>query len=362
MEYISELIVHHSLCLKRGERVLIDVIGQPEEFIKELVNCVYKIGAEPIVQYFPVGLMKSLISGVSPGQLAFWVKNQLNLLENVQAYVSIREEENSYEYYDLPDDTYKLYVSQYVKPTQMKALGLERWLLLKLPTAGMAQKAKLSTEGLNRLFYNSISMNYREFASKVQPLADRLSHTDRVRIVSPYTDLQFSIKGIPNLICDGKFNLPDGEIFTAPVLNTVQGEIRFNISTTFLGRVYSDIQLEFNKGKLVKATGNCPDDIMALLSTDEGASRIGEFGIGLNPYIQQPTNNLCFDEKMAGSVHLAMGQCFSLASNGNESSIHIDFVLCQLESFGGGEMYFDDKLVRKNGLFIEPELQYLNDD
>lgn len=360
LEYFAKLITNHSLSLKKGERVLIDIVGKPDEFIKVLVDYIYKAGAEPIIQYLPVSLLKSLIKGANSDQLEFLAKHQMDLLESVDAYLGIREEENSFEFEDLSEEVYQLYVNKYVKPVQMKALGLERWLLHKLPTAGMAQQAKLSTEALDQLFFDSINMNYEEFSKSVKPLADLLSVTDKVRIVSPGTDLEFSIKGIPNFICDGKFNLPDGEIFTAPIVDSVEGVITFNVPTSFLGKLYSDVKLEFSKGKLMKVSGNRKDDLVDLLSTDEGASRVGEFGIGLNPYIQQPTNHLCFDEKMAGSIHLAMGQCFYYASNGNESSIHIDFVLCQSKSLGGGELYFDGRLIRKDGMYVTSELKHLN--
>jgi aminopeptidase len=163
-----------------------------------------------------------------------------------------------------------------------------------------------------------------------------MQRTDKVRIVSPRTDLTFSIKGMPAVICAGKKNLPDGEVFTAPIKDSLNGRISFNTPTTYEGITFSDIELNLKKGKIIKATSNRDPEMNQILNIDEGSRFIGEFAIGINPYILEPMDN------------------------GNRSSIHWDMVLIQRPEYGGGDIYFDDVLIRRDGFFVLPELHALN--
>jgi aminopeptidase len=189
-----------------------------------------------------------------------------------------------------------------------------------------------------------------------------MNQTDKVHIKGPGTDLRFSIKGIPAISCAGEHNVPDGECFTAPVKDSVEGYIQFNAETLYHGTVFNDIRLEFEKGKVVKATGSDDSKINKILDSDEGARYIGEFAIAFNPYITEPMKDILFDEKIAGSFHFTPGNAYDMADNGNRSDVHWDMVLIQRPDYGGGEMWFDDVLIRKEGEFILPELKGLNQE
>jgi aminopeptidase len=199
-------------------------------------------------------------------------------------------------------------------------------------------------------------------AEAIVPLTERLRRTDRVRVTGPGTDLSFSVKGIGAVPCEGRRNLPDGECYTAPVRDSVTGTIRYNTPSLYLGTTYTDISFTFEGGRIVRATGEPQDRLDALLETDEGARYVGEFSLGFNPYVLHPMKDTLFDEKIAGSLHLTPGQAYQAADNGNVSQIHWDLVLIQRPEYGGGEVWLDGELVRKDGLFVVPELAGLNPD
>ena len=181
-----------------------------------------------------------------------------------------------------------------------------------------------------------------------------------MRITAPGTDVSFSISGIPVLKSAGKFNIPDGEVFTAPVRDSVNGTVAFNTPSLEDGVTYERVRFTFKNGRIIEADANEPERLQQKLDTDEGARYLGEFALGLNPRIDRPMKDTLFDEKIGGSLHLALGRAYEEADNGNRSGIHWDVVLIQTAEWGGGEVYFDDVLVRKDGLFVLPELEGLN--
>jgi aminopeptidase len=166
---------------------------------------------------------------------------------------------------------------------------------------------------------------------------------------------------MPIIPCTGECNIPDGEIFTAPIKNSVNGKITYNTPSPYHGNIYNHVSLEFKDGKIVNATCDEGDDkINEIFDTDEGSRYIGEFAIGLNPKILKPVGDILFDEKIIGSIHFTPGMAYKEAYNGNDSDIHWDLVLIEREEYGGGKLYFDDKLVRENGKFVLDELKHLN--
>jgi aminopeptidase len=196
----------------------------------------------------------------------------------------------------------------------------------------------------------------------MQPLKVLMEATDRVRLVAPGTDLRFSIQGIPAVPCDGKLNIPDGEVFTAPVRDSVEGTIRFNAATLYQGVTHDNVALSFEGGRVVEASSSASEHLERVLDTDEGARHVGEFAIGFHPHIRRPMKDILFDEKIAGSIHFTPGQAYDEAYNGNDSEIHWDLVLMMDEASGGGEVWFDDRLIRQDGLFVVDELLDLNPD
>jgi aminopeptidase len=359
-QHLSQIIVSNSLDLKPGQKVYIDAIGQVEDFIQVLLEEIANVGAQAYLRLITIPHLKSIISKCTKEQIMAQAKHEIFRLKNMDAYIGIRGDENVYEFNDLPKENYNYYIKHYLQPIQATMASLKKWLLIRYPTYGLAQLGQTSLFEFENLFYRSCSLNYEKLSQEAKKLGDWMTQTDRVRIYAPGTDLSFSIKGMSHFICDGKYNLPDGEIFTAPVLDSVEGTIQFNVPSSYMGLYFNNIRLELSKGEIVSAMCNDTERLEEIISTDKGSSRIGEFGIGLNTVLTRPLNSLPFDEKMAGSIHLAIGQAYDMAYNGNESSVHWDLVLSQLEINGGGELYFDNTLVRKNGLFIPEELKILN--
>ena len=193
-------------------------------------------------------------------------------------------------------------------------------------------------------------------------LVELMNRTDKVRLVAPGTDLTFSIKGIPAVKCSGRRNIPDGEVYTAPVRDSVNGRITYNVPSKYNGKKFENISLVFKDGKIVEATANDSEAVNRVFDTDEGARYVGEFSFGVNPFIHDAMGDILFDEKIAGSIHFTPGSCYEEAPNGNDSAIHWDLVLDMSADKGGGEIYMDDVLVRKDGIFVLDELKGLNPD
>jgi aminopeptidase len=224
----------------------------------------------------------------------------------------------------------------------------------------MAQLAQMSTEAFEDFYFRVCTMDYSRMAVAMRPLVDLMQRTDRVRLVAPGTDLGFSIRDIPAIPCDGKMNIPDGEVFTAPVRDSVEGVIAFNAPTIYQGVSHEGVTLHFERGRIVKSSSSNPGHLEQVLDSDEGARSVGEFAIGFNPHVRRPMKDILFDEKIAGSIHFTPGQAYEEADNGNRSQIHWDLVLMMDPEHGGGEVWFDDTLVRKDGEFVLDELRSLN--
>lgn len=235
-----------------------------------------------------------------------------------------------------------------------------RWVVLRYPNESMAQLSGTSTEAFEDFYFQVCNLDYSKMGRAMKSLVELMNRTDQVRVTGEGTDLTFSIKGIPAIACDGQLNIPDGEVYTAPVRDSVQGVITYNAPSLYQGCTFENVRLEFENGKIVKATANHTERLNEIFDTDEGARYIGEFAIGVNPYILKPMKDILFDEKIMGSIHFTPGNCYDDAYNGNSSAIHWDLVMIQREEYGGGEIYFDGRLIRKNGRFVIPELECLN--
>lgn len=282
-------------------------------------------------------------------------------MERVQAYVGLRGSRNIAELSDVPASAMRLYEEYWLKPVHFQIrVPKTKWVVLRWPSPSMAQQAQLSTEAFEDFYFEVCTLDYGRMAAALVPLQELIERTDQVRILGPGTDLTFSLKGIPAVGCAGKNNLPDGECFTAPVRDSVEGVIRFNTPTLYRGTVFNDISLRFAQGRIVEARADKTAKLNQILDADEGARYLGEFALGFNPYILRPMLDILFDEKIAGSFHLTPGQAYEEADNGNRSSVHWDMVMIQTPEYGGGELYFDGVLVRRDGRFVLPELEGLN--
>ena len=360
---LSYNLVNNSCRVKPGENVLIEIFGEHFEIAVQVVTEVYAAGGYPFVHLRNNNILRALISGASMENMGVWADIDSALMKKMDAYIGIRGGNNSSELSDVPGDKMELYTTVYGKQVHGQIRVPDtKWVVLRYPSPSMAQMANMSTEAFEDYYFDVSCLDYSKMGREMEHLKRLMEHTDRVRIVGPGTDLSFSIKGMNAVPCAGELNIPDGEVFTAPIKNSVNGRITYNTPSLYQGATLEGISFEFTDGKIVSATGNNPEKINKILDTDEGARYIGEFAIGVNPFITSPMKDTLFDEKIAGSIHLTPGKCYDEADNGNSSAVHWDIVLIQTPEYGGGEIYFDDVLIRKDGLFVLPELKGLNPD
>ena len=357
---LAKNLVNYSLELKPGERIWIETRGFPVlEVAKEMITQSTKVGAVPFWYYNDDSLTRRWLLDCSEQQLKKFAEFHLAMMKMVDAYVAFRGGDNAFDLGDIPEEKMKLYQLLYIKPVHLEErVKHKKWCVLRYPTNSFAQLAQTSQEAFEDFYFEVCNLDYSKMSKAMDPLSELMSKTDKVRIVGKDTDLTFSIKGIPNKKCDGKLNIPDGEVFTAPVKTSVNGHITFNTSSIHDGVLYDGIRFEFNDGKIIdaKATVN-QEKMIKLLDTDEGARYTGEFSFGIHPGIKHPMKDTLFDEKIFGSIHLTPGNAYDEADNGNKSSIHWDLVLIQTKEYGGGEIYFDGELIRKDGIFIHPKLK-----
>jgi aminopeptidase len=353
------LLVKYSIELKKNERILLDMIDVPDEFAIQLMRAVRRAGAIPLIETRHTRISREAQRQTNRPHAALVRKVELFRMKQVQAYIAVRGSDNASESSDVPSDLMALY-SKVMRPLLDQRVNKTRWCVLRWPSPSMAQAANMSTEAFEDFYFDVCTMNYPKMARAMIPLQKRMNKADRVHLKSPGTDLHFSIKGIGALLADGKRNIPDGEVFTAPVKNSVQGVLQYNTPTLYAGSKFENVRLEFKDGKIVKATANNTKRLNQILDTDPGARYVGEFSLGFNPYILEPMCDILFDEKIAGSLHFTPGQAYEDADNGNRSAVHWDMVLIQRPDWGGGEVRFDGELIRKDGLFLPKNLRPLN--
>lgn len=361
LQKLAQNLVGYSIDVQPGENVLIDMIGNERELAKCLIEEVAKRGGRPFIETSDRSILRTLLQHASKEQIELWADLDLARMEKMNGYIGIRSGENVNELSDVPDANMRLYEQIYRNRVHMEQrVKKTKWVILRYPNASMAQLANMSTEAFENFYFDVCNLDYAKMDKAQDSLHALMSKTDRVRIVSPGTDLTFSIKGIGAKKCSGKRNIPDGEVFSAPVRDSVQGTITYNAPSVYSGVTFNNISLAFENGKIVKAESNDSARLNEILDMDEGARYIGEFAIGFNPHILHPMNDILFDEKIAGSLHFTPGQAYAETDNGNRSSVHWDLVLIQRPEYGGGEIYFDDVLIRKDGIFVIPELEALN--
>ena len=358
-DQLAEVLTGFSTRLQSGEKVLIDTFDAPPEIIVSLIRKVREKGGIPLANLQSNIVNRELLRGAEESQFQLVAEYEMVRMKGVSVYIAVRGSHNVTEHSDIPPERMKL-AMKLLKPVLDQRVNKTKWVVLRWPTPSMAQMAGMSTEAFEDFFFRVCTLNYSKMEAAMKPLAALLNNTDRVRITGQGTDLNFSIRGIPTVSCSGKHNIPDGEVFTCPVRDSVQGQIQFNAPTIYQGSAFDSIKLGFKNGRIIDATGSNPTRINEILDTDEGARFIGEFAIGFNPHILEPMRDILFDEKIAGSFHFTPGQAYEEADNGNRSQVHWDLVCIQRPEYGGGEIYFDNKLVRKDGKFVLEDLKALN--
>ncbi|SEM38165.1 Leucyl aminopeptidase (aminopeptidase T) [Paenibacillus sp. cl141a] len=361
IQKLAQNLVNYSVDMQPGENVLIEMIGSERDLLNAIIEEVSKGGGRPFVQLTDRTVQRAMLKNADKEQLELWAELDLERMKKMDCYIGIRAGENVNDMADVPEENMKLYNALYSHPVHSEErVKRTKWVVLRYPNASMAQLANTSTEAFEDFYFDVCNLDYSKMDRAQDPLAELMRNTDKVRIVGPGTDLSFSIKNIGAEKCSGQKNIPDGEVYTAPVRDSVNGTIAYNTPTLYNGVTFENIKFRFENGKIVEATGSDTKRLNEILDSDEGARYIGEFAIGFNPYILTPMKDILFDEKIAGSLHFTPGQAYDVTDNGNRSSIHWDLVLIQRPEFGGGEIYFDDRLIRKDGLFVIPELEALN--
>jgi aminopeptidase len=356
---LAKLLVEYSTALKQGDRILLDMIDVPDEFTVELVRAVRRVGAIPLVETRHTRVGREVLREITEKQASLVRDLEMFRMKKMQAYIAIRGSENASENADVPSERMSLY-SRIIRPVLNYRVNKTRWCVLRWPTPSMAQGAGMSTEAFENLYFDVCTMDYRKMARAMVPLERRMKRADRVHLKGPGTDLRFSIKNIGAKMCKGDRNIPDGECFSCPVKTSVNGTIQYNTPTLSSGTKFENVRLEFKDGKIIKATANNTKRLNEILDTDAGARYVGEFSLGFNPYILNPMCDILFDEKIAGSLHFTPGQAYEECDNGNRSAVHWDMVLIQRPEWGGGEVWFDGELIRKNGVFVPRDLKGLN--
>src|SRR5450631_3902982 len=358
-EKLATLLVEYSTRLKRNEHVLIEAFDTPDEMTIALIRVARKAGAIPFVQVQRAQINREMALKASDQQLNFIARHELARMKKMDAYIALRGSNNITELSDVPVNQMQL-VAKKMRPVQDQRVKKTKWVVLRWPTPSMAQLAGMSTEAFENFYFDVCTLDYRKLQPGMNALKALMEKTDRVEVKGPGTDLRFSIKGIPAVICGGDRNIPDGEVFSCPVKNSVQGHVSFNAPTIYQSTGFDGIRLEFRDGKIVDATSNQTEKLNKILDSDAGARYIGEFSLGFNPYILGPMRDILFDEKIAGSFHFTPGQAYEEADNGNRSQVHWDMVSIQRPDYGGGEIYFDGKLIRRDGEFLPKQLRSLN--
>lgn len=361
---LAESLVHYSCKVNKNENVLIKVYGEGEEYnlVVALIKEIYKAGANPFVWNHNPQIMRELLKDCNEEQIKLWAQTDLSLMQKMDAYIGIWGGSNNAENSSVSRENNQIYEKFYSNPVHMhERVKNTKWVILNYPTPSMAQQASMSTDEFEDFYFKVCNLDYSKMSKAMDNLVELMDKTDKVKIVGKETDLTFSIKNIKAIKCAGEMNIPDGEVFTAPVRESVNGILSYNAPSLYNdGFTYENIKFEFKDGKIIKATANDTKRINGILDTDEGARYIGEFSLGLNPYITKPMKDILFDEKIMGSFHFTPGSCYDEAPNGNKSIIHWDLVCIQTEDYGGGEIYFDDILIRKNGIFVVDSLKCLN--
>jgi len=356
---LARLLVEYSTALKKGDRALVDATDVPDEFSVELMRAIRRAGAIPLIELRHTRVAREILRETDERHASLVRDVEMFRMKKVQAYMAIRGSANASEAADVESQRVSLY-SRILRPVQNYRVNKTRWVVLRWPTPSMAQAAGMSTEAFENLYFDVCTMNYPRMAKAMVPLEKRMKKADRIQLKGPGTNLTFSIKGIGAKMCKGDRNIPDGEVFSCPVKTSVNGSIQFNTPTIYAGTKFEHVRLQFQDGKITDATANNTKRLNEILDTDPGARYVGEFSLGFNPYIQNPMCDILFDEKIAGSLHFTPGQAYEECDNGNRSAVHWDMVLIQRPEWGGGEIWFDGELIRKDGMFVPKDLKPLN--
>lgn len=361
IKILANTIVNHSIKVEKDEKVRIQCeTMEPLPLVKELIHEINKMGGSVSVKFFDPNIDAIINKDITDSGIKLLENLEKFEVEEFDSFIRIYCNQGDFIDSIVPEEN-KIKIGQALKEYRDKRVNEKKWVLLNYPSIIDSNKAKMNIDEFSKFSFDAMCCDYEKMNKDLKPLKDLMDKTDKVRLTGEGTDITFSIKDIPSVICSGECNIPDGEVYTAPVKESVNGVIKYNTPSPYRGSVFNNVTLEFKDGKIIKATCDEDNDFLnKIFDTDEGARYVGEFSIGVNPMIKYPMGDILFDEKIVGSIHFTPGSCYKDAYNGNSSAIHWDMVLIQREDFGGGNIYFDDVLIRENGIFVIDELKHLN--
>ncbi len=359
---LARLLVHYSTEVRHGEKVLITGTTASEPLVREIYREVLTVGAHPSVRLSFEDQDYIFFQHAAEHQLDYQDPLLIHEIGQVDVVFRLFPDMNPRALSSV-DATKKQRATRARKSfTDLfhKRWGTDqlRWVGTCFPTNALAQEAKMSAEEYSEFVFGCGNLNaedpiayWRGFSANQQVICDRLNQAETIRYVGLDTDIRFGVAGRKWINCDGRVNFPDGEVFTSPVENSVEGQIRFTFPGIFQGEEVEDIQLRFAEGRVVEARAAKGEKLLhALLDTDEGSRYVGEVAIGTNQHIDRFTKNMLFDEKLGGTVHVAIGAGFPMSGGKNSSSLHWDMLKDMRD---GGEIYADDQLIYRDGGFLD---------
>lgn len=359
---LAKKLVEYSCNIQPNEKVLITYSDTSNSFIEILIEEITNKGAIPLVFRMDKRIKRRLLLNSSKEMFDYYREVVSPIMQSCDSVILIGGSMNDFELSDVPSSTLSMYSKLYGEPVHFDIRCSKKWVLLRYPTYSFAQSSQMSSEKFAEFFFNVCTLDYARLDEKMNPLKDLMEKTDQVKIVTPTTNLTFSIKGLPAIKCSGQCNIPDGEVYTAPVKDSINGTIVFNVPAVCNGFEFNNIKLTFKDGKIIDFDCNDKLKFQQILDTDDGSRYMGEFAFGLNPYCTTSVKDILFDEKMTSSIHMAIGSSYEDCFNGNKSAIHLDLIQSHLKDLGGGEIYFDDTLIYKDGKFLLPNLVALNSE
>ena len=357
IEKLADILVNYSNEIKADEQVLIILYGaEGMPLALEIYKKCVQNGAHPRFELRENVFSRVFMENANKKQLNFLPKWQLDAAEATDAMFQIICDRNNMELAHI-DQKLMIERRKATKPLS-DILHKKRWVLFEYPTNLGANNAGKSLEAWEDFVFNACLVDWEEISREQDVLKKIMEETDEVHLVADGTDLKVNIAGIPAIKCCGKQNMPDGEVFTAPQKNGVNGFITFNTPSMYMNKSFNWIKLWFENGKVVKTDSDNKKDLDEILNTDEGAKYVGEFSFGTNKNIQNPAKSILFDEKIGGSNHMALGKCYEEAPNGNDSAIHWDMIIRHKEA--KGKVYMDGELFQENGVWVHPDMQKFN--
>jgi aminopeptidase len=352
---LAEVVVHYSRGVKKGQVVVLSGPTAAEPLLVELGRHVLRAGAHPVYRMTPDGAAEAFYAEAGDAQLAFLPKSTLALVREADHYINVLAETNTQALATVPPRKQQLTEKARRRITDI-VLKKNEWTLTLFPTAAYAQDAGMGLEEYEAFVYSAMRVDkkdpvaeWRKARKFQERIIRRLKGAKRVRIVGPDTDLVMSVRGRKFLNSYGSHNMPDGEIFTGPVEDSAEGCIRYTYPVCYRGKEVADVRLEFEKGRVVAASAAKNEGFLkTMLDMDPGARRLGELGIGTNYGIARFAKNILFDEKIGGSVHLALGRSYEETGGRNVSGLHWDMI-CDLRE--GGRLEVDGKVLQADGKF-----------